>query len=149
MYKIIRPTLFFLLATALWECNTGSRIPSTRTQYKEIYISQFKYSYMRRLLLVGYDHSPEIKKIVSLDHSGFTEPILSMEDDGIIDSLVQRDVSNMKADSIRTSGRLAEGAEGKHVLGLVMVKLKSKFLDSLARARYKLNSFNPDYKIPN
>ena len=43
----------------------------------------------------------------------------------------------MKADSIRRIGTVAEGAEGKHVLGFIVNRLRSNYLDSIAKTRYK------------
>ena len=118
------------------ECQHSQKIPSFRKQYKEIYIDQFKLTYLRRLLIKGYNNSAAIQEIINFDRSGFTEPILLEEDLKLIDSLTNIDNQNMMIDSAEGIHR-AEGSQGKRPLGFTFGKLQSKWLDSLARKRYK------------
>ncbi|MES2332250.1 MAG: hypothetical protein V4539_21760 [Bacteroidota bacterium] len=110
---------------------------SRRAMYKSIYIDQFKLVYFRQMLIKGYNNSKAIQEIIQLDHSGFTELILTMDDYKLIDSLATADNLKMQIDSARSFGRVAEGAEGKHPLGVILGKLNSKWLDSLANKRYR------------
>jgi hypothetical protein len=106
-------------------------------QFKSIYLDQFKLKYTRRLLKAGFNNSTSINSILETDPKGFTEPILSKSDYQLIDSLVFEDNLFMMADSTNRIGMVAEGAEGKHVLGYLIGKYESKWLDSLAKVRYK------------
>ena len=47
---------------------------------------------------------------------GLLEPVLTEDDYYLIDSIISLDNLKMKSDSINRIGRVAEGAEGKHVL---------------------------------
>src|SRR6478735_11947085 len=89
------------------------------------------------MLIKGYNNSEAIQEIINADHSGFTEPILTMEDYKIIDSLTSVHYQKIKTDSANSIGRVAEGGEGKHILGFILDKLESKWLDSIANKRYK------------
>jgi hypothetical protein len=59
-----------------------------------------------------------------------------MNDNKLIDSLTKVDNAKLATDSANSIGRVAEGAEGKHVLEFVIEKIESKWLDSLANNRY-------------
>jgi hypothetical protein len=91
------------------------------------------------MLIKGYNNSKAIQEIIKLDHSGFTEPILTLDDYKLIDSLTIVDNQKMQLDSANSIGQVAEGAEGKHLLGIILAKINSKWLDSTATKRYKHN----------
>lgn len=119
-------------------CDSTRRTQSLKAQYKDIYLDQFKLIYFRQLLIKSYNNSNAIREIIDADHSGFTEPLLTEEDYKIIDSLTTIDNKYLVADSIEGSRR-AEGSQGKRPLGFIMSKQSSKWLDSLAKNRFKLN----------
>lgn len=134
-----KAALYFLLfITMITSCNTTNKIPSLKTQYKEIYLEQFKLTYLRKLLSKSYNNSIAVREIIKTDHSGFTEPVLTEEDEHLIDSLTTVDNQNLITDSI-AGRRRAEGAQGKRPLGYIMNKLSNKWLDSLAKQRLKQN----------
>ena len=124
-------------------CESTRRTQSLKAQYKEIYLDQFKLTYFRQLLKKGYNNSNAVQEIFQGDNSGFTEPILTGEDYKLIDSLTTIDNQRLVADSA-DGQRRAEGAQGKRPLGFIMDKLSSKWLDSLAKRRLKLNGI-PSY----
>ncbi|TDO28143.1 hypothetical protein [Sediminibacterium goheungense] len=131
---------YFILTTLLMvlSCESTRRTHSLKTQYKQIYLDQFKLTYFRQLLKKSYNNSNAVQEIIQNDNSGFTEPILTEEDYKVIDSLTTIDNQHLVADS--TDGhRRAEGAQGKRPLGFIMNKLSGKWLDSLAKQRLKLN----------
>jgi hypothetical protein len=135
--KILLP-LSFLFASAVavqWKRAQSSILQ--RTEYKSIYIDQFKLTYFRQLLIRGYNDSKAVQEIIRLDHSGFTEPLLTPGDYQLIDSLTNMDNQAMRLDSARSAGRVAEGAEGKRILGFSLKKMTSEWLDSLAANRYR------------
>jgi hypothetical protein len=118
----------------------GSRNPASKKKlYKVLYVDQFKLTYFRQLLRNSYNNSAAIEEIIRSDHSGFTEPILLTTDDyKLIDSLTAIDNDKMKIDS--TAGlQRAEGSQGKRPLGFILYQLNSKWLDSLAKKRFKLS----------
>lgn len=125
-------TVCFLFAT----CHSSHSVVHSK-EFKQIYIDQFKLTYFRSVLLKCYNNSEDIENIIHLDKSGFTEPILTIADYHLIDSLTTADNIKLVEDSTISIGRVAEGAEGKHILGFVMKKLQSKWLDNLAKSRYK------------
>jgi hypothetical protein len=136
-----KTAVYFLVCTIIITysaCDTTRGTPSIKAQYKEVYLDQFKLTYLRKLLTKSYNNSNAVQEIINTDHSGFTEPILTEEDYKLIDSLTTIDNQNLIADS--TEGRRrAEGAQGKRPLGYAMDKLTSKWLDSLAKKRLKVN----------
>jgi hypothetical protein len=105
--------------------------------FKKTYLMQFKLVYTRKLLQEGFNNSISINNILDTDPRGFTERILSDADYHLIDSLVYRDNQIMMADSTNRIGMVAEGAEGKHVIGYLISKFEHKWIDSLAKVRYK------------
>ena len=50
---------------------------------------------------------------------------------------IYRDNQIMMEDSTNRIGMVAEGAEGKHVIGYLISKFEHKWIDSLAKVRYK------------
>jgi hypothetical protein len=140
----IKASLYFILFTISLinlSCESTRKSPILKpqyndTQYKDIYLKQFKLVYFRELLIKSFNNSKAVQQIISNDHSGFTEPVLTEEDHKLIDSLTFRDNEILIADS--AEGRLrAEGAQGKRPLEYIMEKLTSKWLDSLAIQRFR------------
>ena len=111
---------------------------TSKKEMKEIYIPNFKLTYFKRLLIAGYNNTNEIKSIVFDDRSGYSESILSIKDYDLIDSLVKIDNHTMVLDSINRTGKVAEGAEGKHVFGYALNKFQSNWLDKLSKERFKI-----------
>lgn len=136
MRKIIIYTFFLLISTNGLQCKSSRKTTSQKTIYKTIYVEQFKLDYLRQFLKKGYNNSTAIQEIIHTDHSGFTEPILTEQDYNFIDSLTTVENEIMKIDSAN-GNRRAEGAQGKRPLGLVLDRLNSKWLDSLANERFK------------
>jgi len=134
---IINSILLTILLTTI-SCESTRRTQSLKTQYKEIYLDQFKLTYFRQLLIKSYNNSNTIQEIIHADHSGFTEPMLTEGDYILIDSLTTIDNNYLVADSAE-GRRRAEGAQGKRPLGYIMDKLTSKWLDSLAKERLKIS----------
>ena len=136
--------LLLPLATGL-QCTSSHNVTAQKAMYKSIYLDQFKLTYVRKLLIKGFNNSEAIQSIIHFDRSEFTEPILTMEDLQLIDSLTTIDNLKMKMDSTNTIGRVAEGAEGKHPLAYILNRFTSKWLDSLASKRYKLSGVKKNW----
>ena len=136
-HQIKQFTVLLLLLFFFVQCKTAKENRNEVRQFKSIYLCQFKLTYTRKLLQAGFNHSASINSILETDPKGFTEPILSAADYHLIDSLVYRDNIIMMTDSTNRIGRVAEGAEGKHVISYVINKFEHKWIDSLARVRYK------------
>lgn len=136
----------FLLTilTITTSCENTHRASALNTQYKEVYLNQFKLTYFRQLLKKSYNNSNAIREIIGDDHSGFTEPILTEQDYKIIDSLTTLDNQRLIADSSKSHLR-AEGAQGKRPLGFIMDRLTSKWLDSLAKRRLKISGVSDSW----
>ena len=136
--KSIPRVLLIFFVFILMSCKS-TQSWTTKKEMKGIYIPDFKLLYFKKLMIVGYNNTNEIKNIVSADRSGFSEPILfSIEDYELIDSFVKLDNNNMIQDSINRIGRTAEGTEGKHVFAVALRKYQSKWLDNLAKERFKM-----------
>jgi hypothetical protein len=133
--NVICITLFSIFITT--SCVNTRNTTSIESQYRDIYLQQFKLTYFRQLLTKSYNNSPAIREIIAGDHSGFTEQILTKADYNLIDSLTSIDNKRLIADSSEGSRR-AEGANGKRPLGYIMEKLESKWLDSLAKSRLEI-----------
>ena len=130
-------TPLFLLVLFSIQCRPTRTNNSAEKQYKKIYVDQFKLTYLRKVLQTGFNQSESIRNVVKFDKSGFTEPILTEDDYHLIDSLAYIDNSQMMSDSIKRIGRVAEGAEGKHVFDFILNRFDSKWIDSIAKHRYK------------
>ena len=128
-----------MLAIACSSCKSLSESTTRKKEFKHIYLNQFRLAYFRQLLTKSYNYSAAINQIVDADHSGFTEAILTEQDWHLIDSLTTLDNRFLQIDSANGVHR-AEGAQGKRPLGYIMDKLRSKWLDSLARQRWKVNA---------
>ncbi len=107
-------------------------------QMKEAYIHSFKLTYYENLMIKGFNNSEELKFLISSDRSGFSEILLSIEDYNLIDSLTTKDNQIMLNDSIDRIERVAEGSDGKRVLEFSINKYNSKWIDDLAKQRYKI-----------
>jgi len=129
-------TILFIMFLFV-QCRAMKENRSQIKQFKSIYLDQFKLTYTRKLLQTGFNYSASIKSILEADPIGFTEPILSKSDYQLIDSLVFEDNLFMIADSTNRIGKVAEGAEGKHVISYLISKFDHKWIDSLAKVRYK------------
>ncbi|OYY99394.1 MAG: hypothetical protein B7Y37_14235 [Sphingobacteriia bacterium 28-36-52] len=140
----ILSSIIFLMILFASSCDSTRRITSPKKQLEEIYLDQFKLTYLRQLLRKSYNNSNAVQEIIVTDNSGFTEPFLTANDLHIIDSLTTIDNEYLKVDS--TQGiRRAEGANGKRPLGFIMKKLTSKWLDSLAKRRLKISGVSDSW----
>lgn len=116
----------------------SSRKSRLEAEYKEIYLSQFKLTYFRRLLAKSYNYSDHVSAVLKGDHSGFTEPVLTEADERFIDSLTTIDNQYLIADSSLGRHR-AEGAQGKRPLGYILQKFSHRSIDKLAEQRFRLS----------
>jgi hypothetical protein len=138
MHKRLRNfSIILFLPICVFGCESIQKTSGKRRMYKQIYLNQFKLTYVRHVLLKTYHYSPEIKAVLSEDHSGFTEPVLTDADYQFIDSLSSADYQQLVIDSANSIGRVAEGAEGKHTLQMLLTKIESKSIERLARTRYQ------------
>ena len=143
--KIFIYALLLLASFIGLQCKSTHNSTTRKAMYKNIYIDQFKLTYFRQILIKGYNNSEAIQEIISSDHSGFTEQILTEEDYTLIDSLTTVENERLKIDSTE-GNRRAEGAQGKRPLGLILDRLNSKWLDSLANKRYKSSGVRQMFK---
>ncbi len=135
MRKYIIQLIFFPLL--LIGCKSSFEA-TYQKQMKEAYINDFKLTYFTKLFDVGFDYPQDIMEKFKKDGSGYSEPLLSGEDIRIINQFVEIDNQQMISDSIQRINTVSEGAQGKNVLNFLLVKYNSKWLDSLAFARYKI-----------
>ncbi|RYD94196.1 MAG: hypothetical protein EOP50_09890 [Sphingobacteriales bacterium] len=138
MAILLRSSLTVLIVGVLCiQCKTAQQTTQAENEFRAVYKEQVKLTYLRKLLGNAFNQSLAVREILASDHSGFTEPLLSREDDTLLDSLVAIDGNRLRLDSAQRAGRVAEGAEGKHVLSLVLQRVGSGWLDSLAEDRYR------------
>lgn len=104
---------------------------------KITYLRVFKMSYFRSVLREGFNNSEAFKSIFENQFSGYGEPLLYLEDLKLIRNLAIEANIKLTKDSIERIGRVGEGAEGRHVIAYALEAYNSKWLDSLAKARYK------------
>lgn len=131
-----RLILICVASSLLITCSV--RNTSHTRQMRSIYLDDFKIIYFKQLLLEVNNHSQAIKEVLEFDNSGYGEVLLSTEDFHLIDSLVKLDNQKMVKDSIDKIGTVSEGSQGKDVFDFAINKHQSKWLDSIAKARYKL-----------
>jgi hypothetical protein len=134
--KVFIYSLLFIASLNGLNCKSIRNSRTQKEMYKSIYIDQFRLIYFRKILIKSFNNSKEIQEISKTDHSGFTEPILTESDYKFIDSLTTIDNEKMKIDST-FGNRRAEGSQGKRPFGYILEKIKSKWLDSIAKKRYK------------
>ena len=136
--------IWLCLALIISSCRTPG-IADKKSQWKSIYIEQFKLTYLRSILAKSYNRSQAIQEIISLDNSGFTEPVLTENDYKLIDSLTTADNETMKIDSTE-GNRRAEGAQGKRPLQFIMKTFNDKSLEELAKKRLKMSGLLKEIK---
>jgi hypothetical protein len=136
-HHIKQLAIFLFLMFFFVQCRTMKENRTEIKQFKSTYLYQFKLTYTRKLLQAGFNQSAAINNILETDPKGFTERILSDADYKLIDSLVYRDNQIMMTDSTNRIGMVAEGAEGKNVIEYLIDKYESKWIDSVAKVRYK------------
>lgn len=129
--------LFAILFCLVFASCNNSKDVAYNKQMTQSFIYDFKIKYFKLVLKEGFNRSDAIKSVLKQDHSGYGEPILSEEDIQIMDSLVKIDGEEMRRDSVARK-RMAEGAQGKHVMDFAVRRYQSKWLDSLAKARCKI-----------
>jgi hypothetical protein len=138
-----------LMCLVLIGCKPYEQSVKYKKQMEEAYVFTFKITYFRQLLTEAFGNSDAIREalatdhsgfgepILSIDHSGFGEPILSIQDLALIDSFSKVDNQVIVLDSVDRVGRVGEGAQGKQILSFALFRYQSKWLDSLAKVRYK------------
>lgn len=135
---MIRIFLGLLLSILINSCTSLKKNHKSNV-LKEPFLYSFKLVYFQKLLLEGYNHSTEIKTILSQDKStGYGEPLLSKEDYKIIDSCAAINNQKMIQDSLQKIGKVSEGMQGKHIFTFALNGFQSKWLDSLAKARFEV-----------
>lgn len=108
-----------------------------KKEMKITYLRVFKMSYFRSVLREGFNNSEAFKSIFENQFSGYGEPLLYLEDLKLIKNLAIEANIKLTKDSIERIGRVGEGTEGRHVIAYALEAYNSKWLDSLAKARYK------------
>ena len=137
----ILPFAFFLLIGA--NCKITKNV-NYEERLKEAEVYDYKLTYFRKLLLEGFNHSDAVKNLLSNDASkGIADPALSTYDNEFLDSCVKVDnlviiKDSVRRDSLFKQGKIAEGNQGKYVFSYALERFNSKWLDSLAKARYSV-----------
>jgi hypothetical protein len=129
--------IIILLLSFLFACKALKQSRNNK-QIKDAYSYSFKITYFKKILLECFNKSNAILSVISIDQSGYGENILSLDGNNFIDSLAKLDNKIIIQDSINKIGRVAEGAQGKHIFDYAILKYESKWLDSLTKKRYKL-----------
>lgn len=126
-----------LMCLVLIGCKPYEQSVKYKKQMEETYVFTFKITYFRQLLTEAFGNIDAIREALATDHSGFGEPILSIQDLALIDSFTKVDNQVIVLDSVDRVGRVGEGAQGKQILSFALFRYQSKWLDSLAKVRYK------------
>jgi hypothetical protein len=125
-----------ILCLLLLSCKATYQV-GRKNEMKTTYLRVFKMTYFRNILKEGFNNSEAFKSIFENQFSGYGEPLLYLEDLKLIKTLAKEANLKLTKDSIERIGRVGEGAEGKHVVAYALEEYNSKWLDSLAKARYK------------
>ncbi len=133
----MKKIFIIIVISFLFACK-GLKQSRNNKQVKDAYSYSFKMSYFKKILLEGFNKSDAIVSVMSIDQSGFGENILSIDDYKFIDSLAKLDNKIMIQDSLNKIGRVAEGAQGKHIFDYAILKYESKWLNRLTKKRYKI-----------
>lgn len=114
---------------------------SLKQEDERQYVEEFKYRYFQQCIKKGFNNSTEINTLFEIDKSGYSEPILSDHSYDLINNLSDISYAKMKADSLNSIGRRAEGSAGKRVFYPTLNEFKSKWLDSIAKAEYRKKGY--------
>lgn len=132
MKKKLKAIALLILLTG---CNSTKNVDQKR------YVEEFKYRYFQQCVKKGFNNSKEITTLFEIDKSGYSEPILTDHSYDLINNLSDIAYEKMKADSLNSIGRRAEGSAGKRVFYLTLNEFKSKWLDSIAKAEYRKKEY--------
>jgi len=110
------------------------------SQSDKYFIENFKQVYFSLCLRYSFNNSDEINKILKEDMSSSSDFLLGIENYKFIDSLSKITAKQIKKDSIESIIKRAEGSRGKRVFKRCLDDYTSKWLDSLAKARLKMNN---------
>lgn len=99
-------------------------------------MDEFKLRYFEACLEKGFDNE-QIHYLNGLDKSGMSERILALDNYVFIDSLAFKTTRDVEKVSSMAGGQIAEGSEGKHVYSECLSNYQSKWLDKLAKKKYR------------
>lgn len=125
-----------ILCLLLLSCKATYQV-GRKNEMKTTYLRVFKMSYFYSVLREDFNNSEAFKSIFDNQFSGYGENILSVEDEKLLKNFAKEANLKLTRDSIERIGRVGEGSEGKHVIAYALEEYNSKWLDSLAKARYK------------
>jgi hypothetical protein len=143
MTIVMKKTSFIIAVVVIVAISCKSKDPckistlSNEQEMKSIFVKDFKLVYFKQLLRRGFNNDPGYLNAIKDDMSGFGENLYSNEDFDILNALVDKDNQVMVRDSLESYGKVADGVEGKRVFSYALERYNSKWLDSLAHARYK------------
>lgn len=103
---------------------------------KQIYIYNFKGSFIRSCLKNGFNNNTEINELLKNDKSYVSDFMLGEMGYKKIDSLAKLISQEIEIDSMQSINERAEGSVGKRVLEKCICFYESKKLDSIANQIY-------------
>jgi hypothetical protein len=130
----MKKALFFYVVIALYGCK--SYHVEKKLSDKQIYVYNFKGSFLRSCLKKGFSNNSEINNLLKSDKSYISDFMLSEKGYKKIDSLAESISQEIKNDSIQSVNKRAEGSVGKRVIEKCICFYESKKLDSIANQMY-------------
>jgi hypothetical protein len=130
----MKKAIFLFVVIALYSCKTYN--VEKKLSDKQIYVYNFKGSFLRSCLKKGFNNNSEINNLLKSDKSYISDFMLSEKGYKKIDSLAKYISQEIKYDSIKSIKRRAEGSVGKRVIEKCICFYESKKLDSIANQMY-------------
>lgn len=130
----MKKALFFYVVIALYGCK--SHHVEKKLSDKQIYVYNYKGSFLRSCLKKGFSNNSEINNLLKSDKSYISDFLLSEKGYKKIDSLAESISQEIKYDSVNSIKKRAEGSVGKRVIEKCICFYESKKLDSIANQMY-------------
>jgi hypothetical protein len=127
-----------ILLLSINSCSTQHKSVSAR-QYKKNFGSAFVERFKTLSFCRCVEYGNNSARSLQAEDASCRYPDYLYGVAGVIDSLGLIESKKIKADSTDRSGRVAEGMEGRRVIGKCLEFYKGKELDAIARSRYRAN----------
>ena len=130
----MKKTIIFYIVIALYGCKSYN--VEKKMNDRQIYVYNFKGSFIRSCLKKGFNNNTEINKLLKSDKSYVSDFMLNEKGYKEIDSLAKLISKEIEIDSIQSINKRAEGSVGKRVIEKCICFYEGKKLDSIANQMY-------------
>jgi hypothetical protein len=133
----MKKTIIFYIVIALYGCKSYN--VEKKLNDRQIYVYNFKGSFIRSCFYKGFNNNSEINKLLKSDKSYISDFMLGEKGYKKIDSLAKSISQEIETDSIESINNRAEGSIGKRVIEKCICFYESNKLDSIANKMYVIH----------